>query len=67
MLVSVISIFAISSLGLLFIENIPPWLVTLGIITAVGVTLASIVVFVFMLKQVSKKNLKNIEVETKKD
>ncbi len=64
MAVSVVPILTISSLGLFFIEEIPAWMITLGIITAVGVTIGSLAIFAFMLRHVSKKNAVKPSVES---
>ncbi len=67
MVVDIIPILVISSLGLFFIENIPAWLITLGIFTAIAVTIGSIGIFVLMLKRASKQSLIKAQVENKKD
>lgn len=57
MVVDIIPILVMSSLGLFFTTHLPAWVVSLGIILAVLVTVVSIGIFVFMLKRVHKKNI----------
>ncbi len=65
MAIDIIPIMVMSALGLFFIEDIPVWLITFGIICAGAVTVGSIGIFAFMLKRGLKKqneaknNLKN--------
>jgi uncharacterized membrane protein YdjX (TVP38/TMEM64 family) len=56
MAVDIIPILVMSSLGLFFTTHLPAWVVSLGIIMALLVTVVSIGIFIFMLKRVHKKN-----------
>ncbi len=56
MLVHFIPVLIVSSIGLIFREHLPAWLVTLGIISVSIVTIISIGIFIFMLKKTQDKN-----------
>ncbi len=55
MAVDIIPILVMSSLGLFFTNDLPPWLIVSGVIAAGLVTVVSIAIFVFMLKRQNKK------------
>lgn len=61
MLIDIIPILIVSSPGLFFTQVIPVWLVTIGAVLAVAVTIGSIAVFGFMLKREHKKKQKREE------
>jgi uncharacterized membrane protein YdjX (TVP38/TMEM64 family) len=56
MAVDIIPILVMSAPGLFFTTHMPAWVVSLGIILAVVVTVVSIGIFAFMLKQVHTRN-----------
>lgn len=56
MAVDIIPILVMTSPGLLFTEEIPAWVLSVGIVLAFVVTVVSIGVFMFMLKREHKKN-----------
>lgn len=62
MLIDIIPILIVSSPGLFFTQVIPVWLVTIGAVLAVAVTIGSIAVFGFMLKREHKKKQKREEI-----
>lgn len=61
MTIDIIPILVITSPGLFFTESIPAWLVTIGAILAIVVTIGSVAVFGFMLRREHKKRQKREE------
>jgi uncharacterized membrane protein YdjX (TVP38/TMEM64 family) len=62
MLVDIVPVMVMTSLGLFFVEDLPAWVITVGIILAVLVTIVSIAIFIFMLKKITdRKNKKDLE------
>lgn len=61
MAIDIIPILVITSPGLFFTQNIPAWLVTIGAILAILVTVGSIAVFGFMLRREHKKRQERME------
>lgn len=60
MIVGIIPVVVISLPGLFFTQNFPVWFMGLGVILIGVVTIVSIGIFVFMLKQIHKKNKNSI-------
>ena len=59
MLIDIVPILVMSSPGLFFTNDLPAWLMILGVISAGAVTVISIGIFIFMLKKAHKKNIQN--------
>jgi uncharacterized membrane protein YdjX (TVP38/TMEM64 family) len=56
MAIDIIPILVMTSPGLFFTNDLPAWVVTLGVVAAFLVTVVSIAFFAFMLKQAHKRN-----------
>lgn len=59
MVIDLVPIIIMTLPGLFFVQEFPAWLVTLGVLSVGVVTLGSILIFVFMLKQAHKKHMKS--------
>lgn len=64
MAVDIIPILVMTSIGLFFTQEFPVWMVILGVASASFVTIASILIFVFMLKKTHARHVKNKNLES---
>lgn len=63
MLVDIVPILVLTSLGLFFTQEFPTWMVVLGAASAGGVTIISILIFIFMLKKTHARHKAKQEVK----